>query len=441
MQGHESLLPVEKLMSEYFEHSTNVRNIAAHFLSGAKDRNFFRPLVSPFVTFRMDDFYRVGPVHISMTRHGREQLKGNLAEVLHLMDLANQTGKVIEYRLWNDIREDMRYRDDIEVTPEATERFLSFLSGTSRLGDLLLRLHEVGVIEKLVVGMDHARCLLQFNNYHKYTVDEHSIRAVRSATEFINRKDQLGTVYREIKDLALLHLALLVHDLGKGMPGDHSEVGAELALETAERLGLSRRRAEALEFLVRKHLVMSHLAFRRDTSDEAIIIQFATEVGSPELLKMLFVLTAADLNAVGPEVLNPWKVDVLSDVYKRAHYHLKGDSDGPAAKESLSEKRREALLELAPKKHQPWFEKQITALVAHNCSGCRWQDAHLRLEEDSQTAGGRIQCVGTLPCGTSPDRIRHWLESRTADRKFPPINRRVDQPRLGDSVCKYSNDQ
>ena len=158
VQGHEHLLPVEKLMSEYFEHTTNVRNIAAHFLAGAKDRNFFQPMLSPFITYRLEKDYRVGPIHISMSRKSRSRLKGNLAEVLHLMNLANQTGKFIEYRLWNDIRDDMLNRDDIDVTPEITEQFMSLLSGPSRLGELLLRLHEVGVLDTLIVGMDHARC-------------------------------------------------------------------------------------------------------------------------------------------------------------------------------------------------------------------------------------------------------------------------------------------
>ncbi len=360
--GNENLLPVEELMSTYFEHTTNVRNIVAHFLAGAKDRNFFRPLVSPFITFRLEEHYRVGPVHIGMSSRGRKRLKGNLAEVLRLMDLANQTGKYIEYRLWNDIRQDMRYRDDIAVTEQATERFISLLSGRSRLGTLLFRLHEVGALEKLIVGMDHARCLLQFNSYHKYTVDEHSIRAVGCATRFSDREDRLGQTYRSIKDPALLHLALLIHDLGKGLPGDHSEVGAELAIQTARKLALSRRTTESLEFLVRKHLMMAHLTFRRDTSDENVILQFATEVGSPELLKMLFVLTAADLDAVGPDVLNPWKIGLLADVYQRADYHLRGDVDRVLVHKTIRNEKLETLQSLAPEDDREWYTRQFDAL-------------------------------------------------------------------------------
>ncbi len=338
--------------------------------------HFFAPLV----THRLEDDYRVGPYHLSVTKAGREKLKGNLEEVLRLMDLANQLGKWIDHDTWNTVRNDMRGRTDIMVTPQAAQRFMSLLSYTARLGNLLRRLHELQVLEKFVEGMAHARCLLQFNRYHKYTVDEHCLLAVESATRFQTDEGTLGKTYRSIEQRGLLHLALLIHDLGKGLPGDHSEIGAELAEKTAERLWLSARDKELLQFLVKKHLVMSHLAFWRDPNDESIILQFVREVGSPEYLKMLYVLTAADLAAVGPGVLNPWKLEILTAVYQRANFHLRGQaSDSDSVILSLNQQRTE-LLQMAPADDLDWYEAHIATLS----SSFLYENAPQKIIEDLQ---------------------------------------------------------
>jgi len=172
---------------------------------------------------------------------------------------------------------------------------------------------------------------MQFNEYHQYTVDEHSIRAIESATGFQQRDDTLGRAYRKIKKKWLLHLALLMHDLGKGFSEDHSDVGQRLAGETAEFLGLAESDTEILKFLVHKHLVMSHLAQWRDTNDDDVVVQFAVDVGSAEVLRMLYVLTCADLDAVGPGVLNRWKLDLLKQLY-RAREHISRATSTPTRK-------------------------------------------------------------------------------------------------------------
>src|SRR5437763_11342320 len=109
---------------------------------------------------------------------------------------------------------------------EVSQRFLSLLSQSSRLGESLRKLHELRVLEQLIPSMTHARGLLQFNAYHRYTVDEHSIRVVEYLTALQNDRGTPGDVYRSIRNKSTLHLAALLHDLGKGYGGDHSEVGA-----------------------------------------------------------------------------------------------------------------------------------------------------------------------------------------------------------------------
>jgi [protein-PII] uridylyltransferase len=162
----------------------------------------------------------------------------------------------------------------------------------------------------------------------------------------------------------VLHLALLIHDVGKGYPEDHSDVGLRVARQTAMRLGLDQPESEALEFLVHRHLSMNHLAFRRDTSDEQLIVRFAVDVGSPELLGMLLVMTACDLAAVGPGAWTSWKADVLTDLYGRAMRHLADDAPAVTVDEVLQERRRAILDCLGPDANDPWFGRQVASLPA-----------------------------------------------------------------------------
>src|SRR5690606_19880401 len=189
---------------------------------------------------------------------GSVKLQGSLSEILRLADLANLYNKRISRGACEIIHESAAKLPD-EVSPEAAQRFLSLLSQPARLGELLRLLYDLGVLEKLIPPFVHARCLLPLNEYHKYTVDEHCLLAVEQATRFANEAGAVGEVYRHIKQRRLLHLALLIHDLGKGYPEDHSEVGLKDAEETAARLRLSPRETEILKFLVHKHLLMSHL--------------------------------------------------------------------------------------------------------------------------------------------------------------------------------------
>lgn len=323
--GREGVLPVEEFMSEYFRHTSNIRYLVSRFVESVRPRPTLPDVFSPIFSHRIEGDYVVGRAEISATAQGVAKLKGDLDEVLRLADLANLYDKRIAHSSWVAIhRASPRYSDD--VSPRVAQRFLSLMGQPPRLGELLRRLHELHVLEKIAPAFRHARCLLQFNNYHKYTVDEHCLRAVEAATELVEDPSPLGQAYREIKQKHILHLALLLHDLGKGFPEDHSIVGRRIATETAQRLRMPARETEELIFLVENHLVMSHLAFRRDTSDERIVLRFAQDVGSPELLRMLYALTCADLAAVGPGVLNSWKTEVLTDLYARTMRHLADDS-------------------------------------------------------------------------------------------------------------------
>ncbi|HUY32054.1 MAG TPA: [protein-PII] uridylyltransferase [Pirellulales bacterium] len=392
-KGDAGLLPVEQFMREYFRLTDGVSHVVQRFIANSRPGPRWGQWLGLLFSHQFERDFRIGPTQIAANARGLAKLKGDLEQILRLADLANLYDKPIGHATCEAIRAAAPGLSD-EITGRTADRFLSLLSQPARLASLLRGLHEMGVLEKIIPAFGHARCLLQFNEYHKYTVDEHCLRAVEIATQFQGDPGPLGSVYRRLRRKWLLHLALLLHDLGKGYAEDHSEVGLRIARETARRLGLSEADTETLCFLVHKHLLMAHLAFRRDTSDNQLVVRFAVEVGSPEAMQMLFVLTAADISAVGPGVLNAWKIEVLADLHRRTMRHLAGETPALASEESLRNRRSAVLACLGDSNRRPWFEKQLAELSAAYLLGMPPSDLASELNQLCSLAPGEVLALG-----------------------------------------------
>src|SRR5207237_1717823 len=219
--------------------------------------------------------------------------------LLRLFDLARFRRLRIDTTLLEDIHRHVEtVSDEAFRTPEVSRIFLQILSEPG-VADTLNAMHRAHLLEKLIPVFSSVRGLMQFNQYHKYTVDEHSLLAVAKAEELGQERGIFKEVYEEIRRKDLLHLAVLLHDLGKGREEDHSEVGKAIAEETAARLGFDEQETRTLVFLVHRHLLMAHTAFRRDPYDDIVLLLFARVVATPVGLVLLFVLTVSDLAAAG----------------------------------------------------------------------------------------------------------------------------------------------
>ena len=367
--GDDALLSVEEFMREYFLNTSRIRYVCDHFVNKSlrRKKTATVTILEPLVTRQIDDHFRMGPTHIGVASSAIDMVKKDLEQVLRLMQLACLHDKKIDHDTWIAIRHEMLKNPDIKFTREAARRFMALLSNTQGLGPLLRRLHEMKVLRKIIPGFDHARGLLQFNEYHKYTVDEHSLKAVENLIAFEDDQSEIGGTYRRIRAKNILHLAMLLHDLGKGFPEDHSEVGRRIAAETGERFGLPDDDTETIKFLVHNHLVMSHLAFHRDINDQAMVAEFASNVGSVQVLSMLFVLTCADISAVGPGVFNPWKQGLLTELYMSARKLLTGEQEGSY------DRRYEQIYDMVAiysenEDEQKWLRKKAESLPKNYCA-------------------------------------------------------------------------
>lgn len=362
-EGDNVVLPVEHFMRDYFSNTTEIRSIVEHFVEQARAPGVVWVFLESLFSHQAEGDFRVTMRHIGATNRGLERVKGDLHQVLRLMDLANHYDRRIDHRTWHAIRESMKSREIGELQPRVVKRFMSLLSRPARLSNLLRRLHELRVLEQIIPPMRHARCLLQFNHYHKYTVDEHTLRAVKIATSYLGEETTVGEAYGEIEDYSIFHLAILMHDLGKGYDEDHSDVGARLCVKIAPRLNLSPANTELLEWLVQHHLLMSRTAQQRDINDDRVVAQFAAEVKTPKRLRMLYVLTCADVTAVGPGFMTKWRYELLTDLYRRTMRHVcDGESPDRSSVEGLARRRTEVREAVEKAKLDAWWDHQVSKL-------------------------------------------------------------------------------
>jgi [protein-PII] uridylyltransferase len=213
-------------------------------------------------------------------------------------------------------------------------------------------MHETGFLGRYMPEFERITFIVQHDYYHKYTVDEHTLKALegldRVVTDAQDELDPFARALREVKDPVRLALGILLHDIGKGHGGSHVPRGTRIAQDVCQRLGLEAEASADVVFLVQKHLVMSQVSQRRDLSDEALIQGFAETVGTIDRLNMLLLLTFADSNAVGPGIWNDWKGALLWELYSKTRDHLSGER--PAA-----ERHRERLEEKVVAKLLPEF--------------------------------------------------------------------------------------
>jgi len=210
----------------------------------------------------------------------------------------------------------------VAATSALRDAFLTILNWKQRVAPTLREMHAVGVLEWLLPEFGRLRWRTQRDLYHVYAVDEHTLHGVSELErlrdgEYKTDLPLLTQVMREIDRVEMLFLALLFHDVGKGYGQEHSERGAGMVRTAAARWQLSPDDAHEWYQLVLLHLLMSYIAQRRDVSDDTVIANFARVVGTPALLKKLYLLTFADMRAVGPRVWNAWKGGLLDELYRR----------------------------------------------------------------------------------------------------------------------------
>ncbi len=321
---------VERFMQFYFLNARTVGDLTGLFLAqldeqmGDKGRRFALP------TFRRRPRHLRG---FTIDR-GRLSIPGpnwfeqDPARLIELFALAAREGMEIHPNAMRVATRDARLVERVREDPRANALFLEVLTTKNRPELALRWMNEAGVFGRFVPDFGRVVAQMKFDMYHHYTVDEHSIRAIGLLAQIergeLSKDHPLSTIlFDQISSRRLLYVAVLLHDIAKGRGGDHSELGAEVALELCPRFGLDEAETETVAWLVRHHLLLSNTAFRRDISDPKTVEDFVRIVQSPERLRLLLMLTVVDIRAVGPGTWNDWKRQLLRSLYDAAEERLR----------------------------------------------------------------------------------------------------------------------
>ncbi|WP_152046662.1 [protein-PII] uridylyltransferase [Aureimonas psammosilenae] len=344
--AHPGLREVERFMKHYFLIAKDVGDLTGIFCAAleeehAKEAPGLRGFVRSFrsrsrkipgtLDFRVDN----GRITVS----DRDVFQRDPVNILRVFALAASHSLEYHPDALKLIRRSLRLIDrDLRENRQANQLFLDVLSDRTDPELHLRRMSEAGVLGRFIPDFGRIVSMMQFNMYHHYTVDEHLLRSIGilARIERGELKDELPVsteVVGHIRDRVPLYVALLLHDIAKGRPQDHSVEGARIARELCPRFGLDENETELVSWLVEDHLTMSMTAQQRDLGDRKTILDFAEKVRSLERLKLLTVLTVCDIRAVGPGVWNGWKGQLLRTLYYETEPVLTGGfSQTPRAK-------------------------------------------------------------------------------------------------------------
>ncbi len=358
-QDRPHLLAVEQFMQVYYRHTMGLHERMTRFVKRCRTVSLWSRLTRLLPAPRLERHFVAQGNVLTVPVEERTRVLDSPALLLKLFDVARARALEIEPALIEDIH---RHVENLPATAfdstDVSARFVKILAGPRTAGTLEA-MHRAHLLERLIPAFATVRGLMQFNQYHKYTVDEHSLLAVARAEAFEQESSVIGQVYREIPRKDLLHLAVLLHDLGKGREEDHSEAGKRLAEEAAARLAFNEQDTRTLVFLVHKHLLMAHTAFRRDPYDGNVLMTFARAVGTPAVLKKFLVLTAADIAAVGPGVLTKWKESLLIELYLCTLPEVSGERDDSWGAERMAQLAGEVGKAMPGRSDPAWIGSQL----------------------------------------------------------------------------------
>ena len=373
---------VEVFMQAYFRHATVVGDLTRIFLTKLEDMHVkSEPLLERW--FRRKPKIKEGYLVV----HNRIAIADDAAflsdplNMLRLFEEALRTGMLIHPDAMRTVKANLNLiTDPVRNNPEAQRIFLDLLLKHGNPERALRRMNELGMLAAFIPEFEPIVAMMQFNMYHSYTVDEHTIQTIANLariekSELEEELPVASSILNRGVNRKVLYVALLLHDIGKGRQEDHSILGASIVRKVAPRLGLKQDEVDTVEWLVRYHLLMSDMAQKRDISDPRTVRDFAKAVQTVKRLDLLCVLTVCDIRGVGPDTWNNWKAVLIRALYRQTERALetgledlnrqnRGAEAKKTLREALPDWPKKALKEETARHYDPyWQGLHVTAHV------------------------------------------------------------------------------
>ena len=381
-KSHSGSTPIERLMKHYYLFAKDVGYLTKSVLENIEnnnfktDKSFFKKLVFNIKKNKNGVFEFYGnSIHLAKTEKNIEPL-----DIFRAYDFSAKYDLSLSNDLINIIKLNIRKVDTLRNSKKANTFFINVLTNINNSEKVLRSMSEIGLLGRFIPDFQKVVARVQHDMYHTYTVDEHTINAIGILRKIDNGElkskfDLASEVIKKIVSKKVLYIALFLHDIAKGRGGDHSILGGEVAQNLCPRFGLNADETETVVWLVENHLLMSQVAFKRDLQDPNTIIDLKKRIQSPELLKLLYVLTVADITAVGPEIWNSWKDNLLKIVYNETLMEINGGGDiksRTAVEDSAKTKLRNSLSDWSDQE----FEKYINRFFPYYWTNINF-DVHL----------------------------------------------------------------
>lgn len=350
--GYENVgktLAVEEFMRDYYLHANRVEHLASSLVSKCSQREEGAlKIIGYFIRRHVGDGFYI--IKGELVIPDESVIQKEPARLMKVFEYAQKHGVAISVNVKSLIRKNLHLiNDKFRRSKEVNQSFFAILRSDKGACETLKSMHHLEFLNRFIPEFGNIYCKVQHDLYHIYTVDTHSLFAVEEIEKLL-RGDRAGElplltqIAREVDKRELLILGVLFHDIGKGEGGGHAEKGADMIPTIARRMGLCKEDSERLEFMVRNHLLMAHIAQRRDLHDDKMIIQFAQQMEKSENLKMLYLLTYADIRAVGTDVWTEWKAMLLQELYEKSFNVLeRGDFHQEARSERVRKVKRMVL--------------------------------------------------------------------------------------------------
>ncbi|SNB45557.1 [protein-PII] uridylyltransferase [Geobacter sp. DSM 9736] len=344
-QDRGKTLAVEDFMRDYYLHATKVEHLSSLLVSRCVRRDEGpRKILGYFIRRPIGEGFYV--IRGELVLPDESIIEKDPSKLMKIFEYAQNQGVSLHINVKSLIRKSLHLVNDrFRRSKEVNHSFFNILRAEKGVAETIKLMHHLELLNKFIPEFEHLYCKVQHDLYHIYTIDMHSLLAVEELVNLWKGEHEelrlLTQLAREVDKRELLLLAVLFHDIGKGEGGGHADKGADMMPTIARRMGLSKEDSARLEFLVRTHLLMAHIAQRRDLHDEKMIIEFAKQMQNSENLKMLYLLTYADIKAVGPDVWTDWKALLLQELYEKAFQVLeRGDFKLEARSERVKAVKR-----------------------------------------------------------------------------------------------------
>ena len=314
----------ERMMRYYYLKSRVIKDVTREII-GRCSSEYVRVFRDMHIR-RLSELFTIARGHLVATREDLFDM--NPDRIIEGFSVYSKTGKKFSPNLKEKVRANLlRINKRTRSSPEAVSSFLEILKG-SRVYETLRQMHETGVLGRFIPEFGALRLLVVHEPYHMYTVDEHTLLAIKhleelKTTRYKSLEYLHGIIIRQ-ENLDALYMALLFHDIGKAAGRRHGEEGYKRLKNIMERFQLDAEKRTRIEFLVKNHILMSKTAMQREASDPEVIAMFADAVGDLENLDALYLITYADMSAVNPAFWTSWKSYLLRGLYDYTRDYLSG---------------------------------------------------------------------------------------------------------------------